>query len=284
MNKTCDLHAHSVFSDGTCTPAEIVKSADEAGLSAIALTDHNTVDGLFEFMSAPVETDIERVPGAEFSVDLDGRELHLLGLFIKPEYYGAVSELVAEVNRRKEESNIELIASLGRAGMVLDYEKIKSATPKGKINRAHIGAALTELGYTKSISHAFATVLSPKAGHYREPARLTVWQTIDFLKSIHALPVLAHPFLNLDEQGLINFLPDAKKRGLCGMECFYSQNDAETTEKSLDLAEEFGLLISGGSDFHGANKPDIKLGAGRGDLSIPYEYYLKLKEVADRFI
>lgn len=278
MNKTCDLHTHSVYSDGTYTPSEIVEEAAAKGLLAVALTDHNTVDGLPEFMSACPGQSIEKVPGAEFSVDLSGRELHLLGLFIGEEYYSQVDDLMATVNRRKEESNIALVASLNRAGIVLDYDEIKSATPTGKINRAHIGAALTEKGYTKSITHAFETILSPAAGHYKEPLRLTLWETIDFIRSIHAVPVLAHPFLNLTEGELIELLPRARKQGLLGMECIYSTYDGETTERSLRIAEEFGILPSGGSDFHGAHKPDILLGSGQGNLRVPFELYERLRE------
>jgi len=276
MNKTCDLHTHSVYSDGTYTPAEIVEEAAEKGLFAVALTDHNTVDGLPEFMNACPDLEIEKVPRAEFSVDLSGRELHLLGLFIGEEYYSQVTDIMSAVNRRKEESNIALVASLNRAGFNLDYEGIKSTTPGGKINRAHIGAALTEKGYTKSITHAFETILSTTAGHYKEPERLTVWEVLDFLGSIHAAPVLAHPFLNLNERELREFLPAAKKHGLVGMECIYSTYDRKTTDISLRIAEEFSLLPSGGSDFHGAHKPDIMLGRGRGNLRVPFEFYKKL--------
>lgn len=278
MNKTCDLHTHSVYSDGTYTPAEIVAEAAAKGLFAVALTDHNTVDGLPEFMNACPDLEIEKVPGSEFSVDLSGRELHLLGLFIGEEYFSQVTGLMSDVNRRKEESNIALVASLNRAGFDLDYEAIKSTTLGGKINRAHIGAALTEKGYTKSITHAFETILSPSSGHYKEPKRLTVWEVLDFLGSIHAVPVLAHPFLNLNERELREFLPEAKKHGLAGMECIYSTYDRETTAISLRIAEEFGIFPSGGSDFHGAHKPDIMLGRGRGSLRVPYEYYEKLRE------
>ena len=277
--KTCDLHTHSVFSDGTYTPAEIIDSAIEAGLSAIALCDHNTIDGLPHFLSAAKSKSIEAVAGAEFSVDLDGKELHLLGLFISPKYFAQISEMTASSNKLKEQSNIELIASLGNAGVKLDYGEIKQKTPNGQVNRAHIAAALTEKGYTTSIGHAFDTLLSRSAGHYKEPKRATVWEMIDFINSIGSVPVLAHPFLNLTEEALADFLPLAKKRGLGGMECYYSLYDENTTALSLELAEHFGLAKSGGSDFHGAHKPDIQLGVGKGNLKIPYEWYLNLKSL-----
>lgn len=275
----CDLHTHSIFSDGTYTPAEIIDSAIDIGLSAVALCDHNTIDGLPDFLRAAEGKDIEAVAGSEFSVDLDGKELHLLGLFIAPEYFSQISEVTSEYHRLKEQSNIELIHALGKSGIILNYEDIKSKTPTGQVNRAIIAAALTEAGYTSSIKHAFDTLLSRSSGYYTAPKKTAVWEMIDIINSIHAVPVLAHPFLNLDEQRLAEFLPLAKARGLRGMECCYSLYDDKKTELSLKLAAELGLAASGGSDFHGTNKPDIKLGVGKGNLKIPYEWCNILKNL-----
>lgn len=279
MDKWCDLHTHSIFSDGTCTPMEIIDGAIKAGLSAVALSDHNTVDGLPDFLHAAEGKPIEPILGTEFSVDYNGTELHMLGLFIKPEYFSQISELMQNVMLRKEQSNIDLIESLARAGIRLDYNEIKQMTPNGKINRAHIATAMTQKGYTASVAEAFETHLSKSAGHYKEPQRLTVWEILDFIRSIGSVSVLAHPFLNLSEKELTAFLPLAKAKGLIGMECYYSLYDEGTTSVSLRIANEFGLLPSGGSDFHGSRKPDIQLGVGKGNLKIPYEWYLDLKNV-----
>ena len=270
MERFCDLHVHSIYSDGTCTPAEIIDGAIKIGLSAIALTDHNTVDGLPHFLSDARGKNIDIVPGAEFSVDYNGKELHILGLFISPQHFCRVSDLMESVNKRKEESNIALIESLKRAGFAIDYDAIKSSTPNGKFNRAHIAAAMVEKGYISSINEGFDTVLSKSAGHYKEPERLTAREIIDFISSIGAVSVLAHPFLNLNESELIEFLSTAK--GLDGMECYYSTYDEETTNKSIRIANAFGLICSGGSDFHGQNKPDISLGTGKGSLHVPLRY------------
>lgn len=276
-HKICDLHTHSVFSDGTCTPTELIDMALEKGLSAIALCDHNTVDGLPEFLRAAAGKPIQAVPGAEFSVDYNGKELHLLGLFIPEEHFSEISALMQESARLKEESNFALIESLRSAGYMLDFGELKNSTPNGRFNRAHVAAALTQKGYTESISQAFKELLSPSKGYYIPPKRITVWEVLDFIKSISAVPVLAHPFLNLTEEALREFLPLAIERGLAGMECMYSTYDSEKTLKSLEIAKEFNLKPSGGSDFHGANKPDIHLGTGKGDLKIPYEWMDGLK-------
>ena len=276
----CDLHTHSVFSDGTFTPAELIDGALEAELSAIALTDHNTVEGLPDLMRAASGKPIEIVLGSEFSVDYNETELHLLGLFIKPTYFSQISERMQEMMQRKEQSNINLIDSLSRVGIHLDYDEIKNATPSGKINRAHIASAMMKKGYVQSVAAAFDVYLSKSGGYYKEPKRISVWEMLDFMQSIGAVSVLAHPFLNLSEKELLQFLPAAKEKGLIGMECYYSLNDAATTDTSLRIANEFGLLPSGGSDFHGLRKPDIKLGVGKGNLKIPFEWYLALKEKA----
>lgn len=273
----CDLHAHSVFSDGTYTPEEIIDTAIASGLSAIALTDHNTVDGLPDFIAAAHNKNIEIVLGCEFSVDYNGKELHMLGLFIKPEYFGQITEMMQKLMSLKELSNIDLINSLLAAGLDLDYEEMKSSAPTGRINRAHIAEAMHKRGYVSSIAEAFETYLSKSGGYYKEPPRPTVFEIIDFIRSIGAVSVLAHPFLNLSKEELEHFLPEAKERGLRGMECYYSLYDESTTRLSLQIAEDFGLLQSGGSDFHGSRKPDISLGVGKGNLKIPYEWYLELK-------
>ena len=276
----CDLHTHSIFSDGTSTPAELIDLAVEAGLGAIALTDHNTIEGLPEFMAAADKKNIDVVLGSEFSVTYDEKELHLLGLFIRPENFSKVSEFMSSTLIRKEQSNVELVNALCKAGIRLNYDDIKASAHGISINRAHIASALMQNGYVASIAEAFERFLSPKAGFYKEPRSIDVWDMIDFLKSIGAVTVLAHPFLKLGDSDLVAFLARASQEGLDGMECFYSTNDEATTARSIELTEKFGLLKSGGSDFHGLRKPDIKIGAGRGNLEIPYEWYLELKETA----
>ena len=276
----CDLHTHSIFSDGTFTPSEIIDEAIKIGLSSVALCDHNTVDGLKEFMHAAENKSIEAITGSEFSVDYNGKELHLLGLFIDEKYFDEISNLMKDVNERKDKSNIDLINKLNHAGYNISYDSIKNSTPNGKFNRAHIAAELTKLGYVKSLDEAFKTLLSKNGPYYEEPKRLTVWEMLDFLVKIHAIPVLAHPFLNLSEEELLIFLPKARERGLVGMEVYYSLYDEKTTQKSLSLADIFHLKYSGGSDFHGNNKPDIKLGVGKGNLKIPNIWTIELKSIA----
>ncbi len=277
MEKYCDLHVHSVFSDGTNTPAELIALAKQAELSAVALCDHNTVGGLPDFLAAAANSGVEAIPGVEISTDYGERELHILALFVMPEYYDAVTALLAEGDRQKEQSNIDLVAALNQAGYALDYAAIKAQTPAGHINRAHIAAEMVQLGYVESVQEAFKSLLSSKHGYYRPPKRIGALDAVRFIKSIGAVAVLAHPFLSMDEALLRQFLPEAVEQGLDGMEVFYSKYDAGTTALAMQIAEEFGVLPSGGSDYHGGNKPDIFIGTGRGELRIPNCWLEQLK-------
>ena len=264
----CDLHTHSCFSDGTYSPAQLIAEAKRLGLSAIALTDHNTVAGLPDFMAAGQDSGVEAVPGCEFSTDYQGVELHILGLFIELRHYASVTALLEKAQKEKECSNQALVAALNHAGYALDYAEICSRCA-GQINRAHIAAAMVERGYFATMQEAFKGPLSDKHGFYRPPKRIDAYDCIRFIKSIGAVAVLAHPFLNLDEAGLRAFLPKAVEAGLDGMEVAYSKYSPETTAAAFAVADDFGLKYSGGSDFHGGNKPDIALGTGRGELRIP---------------
>ena len=277
MERYCDLHIHSRFSDGTCSPAELIRMAEEAGMTALALCDHNTIDGLPDFLAAARHSSVEAIPGIEISTDFEDVELHILGLFLKPEHYAPIEEMMVQLKRRKDESNRDLVKALNQDGYAIDYEAIKAATPNGNVNRALIAAELTKQGYTESVQAAFKQLLSPRHGYYMPPKRPDAYETIAFLKQLGAVAVLAHPFLNLDEAGLRRFLPKAVKLGLDGMETLYPKYDEATTALAAAMAAEFGIKPSGGSDFHGENKPDIRLGVGRGNLRIPAIYLENLR-------
>lgn len=264
----CDLHMHSTFSDGTDTPAQLLELAEELGLGAVALTDHNTVAGLPEFLSAAKGKKVRAIAGTEFSTDYRGTELHILGLFLKPEHFLSITALLEDYHRRKEQSNRDLVDKLNAAGYDVDYDKIKNSTPEGQVNRALIAAELTRLGHTESIQAAFKQLLSPKCGYYIPPARPSPFETIRFIKSLGAVAVLAHPFLNLEEEPLREFLKEAVPCGLDAMETMYSTYDEKTTAVAKQVADDFGLLHSGGSDYHGKNKPHIQMGIGQGNLAV----------------
>ena len=273
-----DLHTHSTYSDGTLTPEALIALAEETGLSAVALCDHNTVRGLPDFLEAAKGSCVEAIPGIEFSTDYRDIDLHIVALWVQPEHYAAITDLLQEALERKEASNRALIDSLNRAGLALDYDQIKAAAPGGLVNRAVIAAEMTRLGYTSSVQAAFSRWLSPRRGYYVPPRRPDTFEVIRFIGSLGAVSVLAHPFLNLDEAQLRIFLPEAVAAGLDGMETLYPKFDEATSCKAAELAKEFGLLTGGGSDFHGENKPEIRLGTGTGTLCVPDAFLTALKE------
>lgn len=283
MQKYIDLHTHSCFSDGTDTPSEIIDKAIEKGLCAIALTDHNTTGGIMELIKYAEGKSIYAIPGIEISSDYGEKELHIVGLFLKVESLPKIEELMREMNRRKTESNINLINALKADGYDIDYESVKARTEGDAFNRAHIAAHLVEKGYFEKRQDVFKSVLARNGKYYVPPKRITAIEAIRFLRSIDALPILAHPYLSLDEYELLEFLPMAKKAGLVGMETMYSTYDRETEIKAAKMAARFGLYESGGSDYHGNNKPDIELGKGRGNLQVPKEVLEKLLGVKMSF-
>jgi predicted metal-dependent phosphoesterase TrpH len=268
----CDLHTHSHFSDGSHSPAWLISQAKELNL-AIALTDHNTVSGLPEFLAEAHNQGVRAIPGIEFSTVCHGKELHLLGLFILPEHYAAVERMVKEQHVLKEICNMELVERLNQAGYLIDYAKVKGRNPTGNANRAHVAAELLERGYVSSVNEAFHTILGDSGGFYVPPARLELIDVLEELRHIGALPVLAHPLQELTEEELRELLPAAIEAGLAGMETMHSSYTPETIALAGKIAEEFHLLPSGGSDFHGFVKPDISLGTGKGWLSIPRQIY-----------
>ena len=272
----CDLHAHSTASDGTLTPTELLRLAVETELSALVLCDHNTVAGLPEFTEAAKGLPLEAVPAIEFTTEFENTELHMLALWVQPVHYAAINKILDDFKARKAASNVLLVENLAKAGYRIDYETIQKE--HSYVNRAHIAQALMDGGYVASVKEAFKTLLKPEQGYYVPPKRPDALEVISFIKSIGAVAVLAHPLLNLDEAGLRKFLPLAKAAGLDGMETLYAKYTPEETALAKALAAEFGILESGGSDFHGEAKPDIFLGSGRGDLKIPLSFLEKLRK------
>ena len=277
----CDLHTHSVFSDGTYTPNEIIAEAKRLGL-IVALTDHNTAAGLPEFMNAAQKYGVTAVPGVEFSTEYNGKELHLLGLFVLPEHYAAVERMVKEQHVLKEISNMELVERLNQAGYLIDYAKVKGRNPNGNANRAHVAAELLERGYVTSIREAFDTILSDGGGFYVPPARLKLIDVIKELRHIGVLPVLAHPLQELTEQELRELLPNTIEAGLVGIETMHSSYTSDMISLAENIAAEYNLLSSGGSDFHGSVKPDVSLGTGTGNLDIPVSIYISLLSALEK--
>ncbi|MBR2742793.1 MAG: PHP domain-containing protein [Clostridia bacterium] len=275
--KTCDLHTHSNYSDGSLSPAELVALCENAGLSAVALTDHNTAKGLSEFMAAGEKSTVETVAGCEFSTEFEGGEVHIAGLFLPPDTWDEVERYTMQLLIAKKRSNEALIAALNKNGYDVTYDEAAALTDADEFNRAHVARVLFDKGYVNSTKEAFDTLLKEEHGFYVPPKRPDALETVKFIKSCRAVAVLCHPFLNLSRERLPRFLSAAKSAGLDAMETRYSDFDETASREASNIAREYGLKESGGSDFHGAAKPDISPGTGRGPLCVPLEFYEALK-------
>ena len=258
-----DLHTHSTFSDGSCSPTELVRLASKIGLSAIALTDHNTISGLEEFKKAGKEYNIETVSGIEFSTETNNEDFHIIALFVKSEYYNSIENFVITAIDNKIKSNKILVNNLNHAGFDISYEQIVNNNGSENFNRVAIAKELKEKGHVQSIKEAFNGLLHEKTGYYIPPKRLDTYETIKFINSIGAVSVWAHPLKDTSFEKLNNlYLPKAKRFGLVAIETMHSSYTEQQTEDATKLAMKYNLLSSGGSDFHGENKENILLGTG----------------------
>ncbi|MBQ1483401.1 MAG: PHP domain-containing protein [Erysipelotrichaceae bacterium] len=273
MEKHVDLHCHSVFSDGTLTPEELIRLAERQGISVLALTDHNTSAGLGEFMEAGKNSNVITVPGCEFSTEWKGKEVHIVGLFFNEKYWGEIEDFVELMHMAKHNSNLILIKNLNEAGYELTYEEAAALTDAEEFNRTHVARILMKKGYVSSVNQAFDELLTEGKGFYYPAKKITSIAAIRFIKVYGAAAIMAHPLLNLTYQEMMEFLPEAKKAGLDAIETRYTEFDEEMTQTAVSLAEHFELKQSGGSDFHGTTKPGIQLGSGRGGLFVPYRFY-----------
>ena len=278
MKQLCDLHSHSNCSDGSLSPQELVSLAEQQGLSALALTDHNTAKGLPAFMEAGEKSSVQTVAGCEFSAEYDKKEYHIVGLFLPEPSWAELEDFVQFQHMAKHHSNELLIKRLNEGGYALTYEEVAALTDADEFNRAHVARTLFNKGYVSSVEEAFQKLLCEECGYYKPPKRLSVAATIRFIKNNGGVAVWAHPFFSTDEATILKVLPAFIEAGLDAMETVYTTYSEDVSKRAKEIAASFGLKESGGSDFHGEAKPDIALGKGRGNLEIPLEFLENLAE------
>lgn len=279
-----DLHTHTTASDGSLTPRELVAAARRAGLRAVAVTDHDTVDGLAEALAAGRELGVEVVPGVEISVNRPGTSagMHMLGLYVEPDRAGLTAGL-RRLQKAREERNPKIAARLQELGVSATMEEVSAVSGGGQISRAHFAQVLAAKGVTANRREAFARYLGNDAPAYVPKFRLDAAEAIALLRAAGGVPVLAHPgLLKLEGAQLESLLRRLRDQGLEGLEAHYSEHDAALRRRLESLAARLGLAVSGGSDFHGDPKPDIKLGWGRGDLRTPAGLLAEIKRRRDR--
>ncbi len=263
-----DLHTHTTASDGTLSPRELVLLAARSGLSAVAITDHDTVDGLPEAMAAGRESGVTVVGGVELSVFDGRRSLHLLGLFL-PERPGDLARVLAGLRDKRHDRNRLILEKLATMGIVLDYDEVL-ALAGGSVGRPHIAAALMEKGIVTNFKEAFARLLGPNGRAYVPKKKMSLEKAVSLLLAEGATPAIAHPFLlHQNGRALERLVAEYKELGVDAIEALYSEHSDGQTREYLALAAKLDLGVTGGSDFHGAAKPEIRLGVGKGDLVVP---------------
>ena len=279
MQDLIDLHTHSTASDGSESPAEIIRRAKEKGLRCIALTDHDTVSGLREFLAAAQKENLDAIPGVELSTLMFSKELHIVGLFINPET-PELLELLERMRKGRETRNREMILKLTAAGFDVSYDELLREAGGESVGRPHIAAMLIRKGYFKTTQDAFDQYLKRGCRCY---VPRTLPEPAEAIRTIHAaggLAIWAHPVSGQSgERGFARkMLRKLIPAGLDGVEVRYSMFSEHQTSMMNELAEAEGILKSGGSDFHGTHQPTIDLGCGCGNLAVPFEYLEKMRE------
>lgn len=277
MNKYIDLHTHSTSSDGSMSPEEVVRHAAQKGLAAIAVTDHDTVEGIEEALAAGEEAGIEVIPGLEISVDFKP-EMHILGYFFNGTHQN-IRGTLADLRAGRERRNVKIIDKLNEMGMDITMEEARAIAFRGIVGRPHIARALMNKGYVGSIHDAFDRYLCSGCPAYFRREELSPEDGIREILKAGGIPVLAHPiYLERSLSKLDELLSHLVRLGIRGIEAYYAENSVEDTGNLLRLAIKHNLLVTGGSDFHGTYKPHIEIGRGRGNLKIPYELLEKMRK------
>lgn len=281
MEKYIDLHTHSLKSDGSMTPSEVVEEAKRAGLSAIALSDHDTVDGVREAVETGKKIGVEVIPAIEFSV-ISKTETHILGYFIDIENPDLLQTLKEVVDLRIER-NYVTIQRLNELGFDMTLEEVRALAPNNFVGRAHFARVMMDKGYISSVKEGFDKYMSVGKYAYCEKQRLSAKDAIELIGKCGGISFLAHPHLTkLSDDELVEFLKELKGYGLCGLEGYYTDYTPEMQEKYQSIAENLGLMISGGTDFHAKMKPHISIGTGLGNMKIPYSVLDNMKNKSGR--
>ncbi len=277
MEKRIDLHIHTTASDGTDSPARAVRTAKALGLAAVAITDHDSVSGVEEAVGAGRALGVEVVPGIEISSDYKGVEVHIVGLFIdtgspalRPVLDWAVSE--------REGRNEKIVAALAADGFDISLEALRAENPGSVLGRPHMAEHLMKKGYVSSVKEAFEKYLGEGRPYYRERELMPAGRAVRIVGQAGGVPVLAHPLqYGFGEKEREAFITAARAMGCAALEAYYSGYTPADEAMLCAAAARHGMLVSGGSDYHGSRKPHIRMGSGTGGLAVPYSVLEGLK-------
>lgn len=277
-----DLHIHSTASDGSLTPFEILQLAQKLNLGAIAITDHDSLDGSKEAYQAGIPGSIKFLSGVEISAAYPpflsrSGSFHLLGYAIRLDDR-ALNQSLSKLRQARKNRNPEILKRLERLGYSLTLAEIRKVVGEGQLGRPHIARAMVKKGYVASVDEAFDNFLGTDKPAYVNKYRIDCIQAVQAITDAGGIPVLAHPgLLNIDDESTLKqFISNLKEIGIRGIEVYYPEHSARQTETYAKFARQFDLLMTGGTDFHGKILPEIKLGSGKGNFFVPYELYEKL--------
>ncbi|MBC7235484.1 MAG: PHP domain-containing protein [Chloroflexi bacterium] len=254
-----DLHVHTSISDGTLTPSEVVRLALRHGIKVLAITDHDTVEGVPEALQAAAGSALRVIPGVEISTHLADAELHILGYLID-HTHPVLADTLAHFRRQRLDRARRMVRRLEDLGIPLSWERVLDLAGQGVVGRTHVARALQEAGFVGSIQEAFREYLGRKGPAYVPRPKMTPGQAIELIRSAGGVPVLAHPW------GLTSFIPELVRDGLQGLEVYYPGYSVEIVAELERLTRQYDLVCTGGSDFHGLDEaPENQLGA----VSVP---------------
>ena len=280
-DRAVDFHTHSTCSDGTFTPTELIKYAENVGLSAIALTDHDSVDGIEEAILASKDTNLEFIPGIEFSVTAD-TEIHIIGLFIDHKNETLLKTIKKTRSQRKGRME-EICEKLRAHGFDITYEEASKLAGGDFLGRAHIAHLMMNKGYVETVKEAFDKYIGLNKPCYAVKKEITPEDAITAIRSAGGLAFLAHLHqTKFDNERLYKLLKELKGYGLNGIEGYYTEYSDENIVEFRTLAQKLSLFYSGGSDFHGSMKPKVSLKTGYGDLHIPYSTLTTLRRLKSK--
>jgi hypothetical protein len=278
-----DLHTHTTASDGDLTPSDLVALALRMGLAAVAITDHDTLEGIPEALARAEGSGMEVIPGVEISVEMgDRRTCHLLGYHVELDHPD-LRAVLHRLQRARAERNERILERLALMGKTLDLDLLARCSGGGQVGRPHLAQAMVAHGYVASVEEAFRRFLGKGCAAYAEKYRLSPEEAIPLVISAGGVPVLGHPHtlgfeVPLELEAFV--AKWVEKAGLMGIEAVHPDNGPDDEAHCRYLADKYGLIMTGGTDFHGRVKPEVALGWGRGDLRVPVSWAERLRQNA----